>query len=156
MTFWKKAVLCILLVEVLGNASGLVTFSSIKDWYATLEPPPGTPPNGVFGPVWALLFGLMGCALALVLSEAKGKKRSTALRWFWAQFLLNLAWTPAFFGWHRIGVALGIISLLVVAIGFTVRYFGKVHRFAGWLLVPYLLWVGYATYLNVGFLVLNE
>ena len=155
MIFWKKALFCILLVEVVGNASGLVTFGSIKDWYDMLERPPGTPPNGLFGPVWTLLFGLMGFALALVLSTELGKDRQIALRWFVIQFLLNLAWTPVFFGWHRMDVALAVIGLLVVAVAFTIRQFGKVHRFAGWLLVPYLLWVGYASYLNAGFLLLN-
>ena len=121
-----------------------------------LERPPGTPPNGIFGPVWTLLFGMMGYALALVLSEGTGKERTIALRWFSIQFLLNLAWTPAFFGWHRMDVALGIIGLLIVAVTLTVRRFRKIHRLAGWLLVPYLLWLGYASYLNAGFLILND
>ena len=121
-----------------------------------LERPPGTPPNGIFGPVWTLLFGMMGYALALVLSEGTGKERTIALRWFSIQFLLNLAWTPAFFGWHRMDVALGIIGLLIVAVTLTVRRFRKIHRLAGWLLVPYLLWLGYASYLNTGFLILND
>ena len=155
MKFWKKAVICILIIEVVGNASGLVSFGSIKDWYAMLERPPGTPPNGIFGPVWTLLFGLMGFALALVISEGSGRARRIGLRWFSIQFLLNLAWTPAFFGWHRMDIALGIIGLLIVAVAVTIRQFGKVHRIAGWLLVPYLLWVGYASYLNAGFLLLN-
>ena len=116
MRFWKKATLCILTVELVGNASGLVTFSSIGDWYVTLERPVGTPPNGIFGPVWTLLFGLMGYALALVLAEESGPKRKEALRWFSVQFLLNLAWTPAFFGWHRIDWALWIIIFLIFAI----------------------------------------
>ena len=155
MRFWKIAVLCILAVEVVGNASGLVTFASIKGWYAMVERPPGTPPNGTFGPVWGLLFGLMGFALALVISRGSGQDRKIALRWFLIQFLLNIAWTPAFFGWHRMDVALVIICLLIVAVALTVRHFAKIHRLAGWLLVPYLLWVGYASYLNAGFLLLN-
>ncbi|MCH2331617.1 MAG: tryptophan-rich sensory protein, partial [Roseibacillus sp.] len=68
----------------------------------------------------------------------------------------NLAWTPAFFGWHRMDVALGSIGLLSVAVTLTVRRFRKIHRLAGWLLVPYLLWLGYASYLNAGFLILND
>ena len=155
MRFWKIAVLCILAVEVVGNASGLVTFASIKGWYAMLERPPGTPPNGTFGPVWGLLFGLMGFALALVISRGSGQDRKIALRWFLIQFLLNIAWTPAFFGWHRMDVALVIICMLIFAVALTVRHFGKIDRLAGWLLVPYLLWVAYACYLNAGFLLLN-
>ena len=156
MKFWKKAVLCILLIEVVGNASGLISFISIKDWYAMLECPPGTPPNGVFGPVWTILFAMMGYALAVVLSADPGKERKQALRWFSIQFLFNLAWTPVFFGLHRIDAALVIIASLLVAVVVVVGKFLRVSRLAGWLLVPYLLWVGYASYLNAGFWWLNR
>ena len=156
MKFWKKAVLCILLIEVVGNASGLISFISLKDWYAMLERPPGTPPNGVFGPIWTILFAMMGYALAVVLSADPGKERKQALRWFSIQFLFNLAWTPVFFGLHRIDAALVIIALLLVAVVVVVGKFLRVSRLAGWLLVPYLLWVGYASYLNAGFWWLNR
>ena len=119
---------------MVGNASGLVTFGSIKHWYDMLERLLERRRMDSLVP----LFSLMGFALALVLSTELGKDRQIALRWFVIQFL-NLAWTPVFFGWHRMDVALAVIGLLVVAVAFTVRQFGKVHRFAGWLLVPYLL-----------------
>ena len=156
MKFWKEVALCILFVEVLGNASGLITFGSIKDWYVKLDHPPGTPPNGIFGPVWVLLFGMMGYALALVLNEESGQNRTVALRWFFIQFILNLAWTPVFFGIHRIDFAFVIIVLMVLAIGLTIKNFAALNRLAGGLMTPYFLWVCYASYLNLGFWWLNN
>lgn len=156
MQFWKKALLCVLAVELLGNASGLVTFLSIDGWYAALQKPPGTPPNGVFGPVWLTVYAMIGISLALIWDRSgEAAARRRALRWFALQFGLNLLWTPFFFGLQRIDWALVIILLLLWAIVRAMRAAFLVSRAAGWLFLPYLLWVGYATYLNVGFLLLN-
>lgn len=82
MKFWIKLLICILGVQLIGNASGLVTFLSLDDWYSQLERPPGTPPDGVFGPVWFVIYCLMGYSLALIWNtgEDSGKKNS-AMRW---------------------------------------------------------------------------
>lgn len=157
MKFWQKALICVVGVLVLGNASGVVTFLSIQDWYASLERPPGTPPNGVFGPVWTALYVMMGFALARIWhlpGDVPGK--GGALKWFGIQMVINLMWTPAFFGFHRPGIALVIILLLLGSIGITIARFLPLSRGAGWLLVPYFAWVGYATYLNAGFWWLNR
>ena len=98
----------------------------------------------------------MGYALALVLNEASGRNRTVALRWFFIQFILNLAWTPVFFGIHRIDIALVIIVLMAFTIGFTIKNFTALNRLAGGLMTPYFLWVCYATYLNLGFWWLNS
>ena len=157
--FWKRAVLWVVVLEVAGNSSGLITFWS-KDWYASLVRPPGTPPDGSFGPVWLFLFAMMGIAAALVSSAERegpvGLRRKKALRWFGAQFLANMAWTPAFFGFHRIDFALVIILLLLLFLAVTIWRFGKLSRGAAFLLVPYLVWVAYAAYLNAGFWWLNR
>ncbi|MEM9481882.1 MAG: TspO/MBR family protein [Verrucomicrobiota bacterium] len=155
--FWKKAVVCILGIELLGNASGLITFFSIGDWYASLERPPGMPANGTFGPVWTILFAMMGYAVALVWqADADKASKQCAFRWFTIQFVLNLAWTPLFFGIHRIDLALVVIVMLLAAIFASIRAFKKVNNLASWLLVPYLVWTTYATYLNAGFWWLNR
>ncbi|NNM27955.1 MAG: tryptophan-rich sensory protein, partial [Akkermansiaceae bacterium] len=119
--------------------------------------PPGTPPGWVFGPVWTVLYALIGAALALVWhrGEAGPPKRAAVTAWF-VQFALNLLWTPVFFGAHRILPALAVIVALLAAIAITILLFRKVDRPASWLLVPYLCWVSYATYLNAGYLVLNR
>ena len=157
MPFWKKAILCVLTVELLGNASGLVTVFSLDGWYAALRRPPGTPPDGVFGPVWLVVYAMMGLALALLWHGAAGTRtKRRALRWFGLQFGLNLLWTPAFFGLQRIDLALAVIVPLLLAIGMTLRASCPVSRPAAALLVPYFLWVGYAAYLNAGFWILNR
>ena len=159
--FWKKAVLCILVIELLGSASGFLTVSSIKGWYAELRSPPGTPPNWLFGPVWTVLYALMGYAVALVWHlEPEGREQEKAriqgLRFFWVQFVLNLAWTPCFFGLHRPGLALGVIGTLLGATLATILCFQRCLPRAGWVLFPYLCWICYATYLNAGFWWLNR
>ncbi len=157
MPLWTKIVVCVVVAEVLGGLGGWITAGSIGDWYAALETPPGTPPNAVFGPVWGTLYALIGLSLALFWHRAPGgadKRRGFAC--FTVQALLNLAWTPVFFGAHQLGLALAVILALLVTIALTIGGFWKLHRPAAILLVPYLLWVGYASYLNAGFLVLNR
>ena len=122
MKFWKKAVVCILAIELLGNASGLITFISLDGWYEALRRPPGTPPNGAFGPVWLVVYAMVGWALALLWdSPASTSAKRRALRWFGFQFGLNLLWTPVFFGLQRIDLAFAIIIPLLFAIGMTMR-----------------------------------
>lgn len=156
VTFWKKAILSVLVIQLLGNASGLVTLFSVDGWYDALVRPPGTPPDALFGPVWLVIYTLVGVALAR-LWDASGRTvwKRRALRCFGLQFALNLLWTPAFFGLQRIDLALVVILSLLVSIALTIRYARPVDQGAAILLVPYLLWVGYATYLNIGFWLLN-
>lgn len=156
MAFWKKVLLSIFVIQLLGNASGLVTFLSVDGWYETLARPPGTPPDALFGPVWLVIYTLLGFALALLwdASGATGWKRR-ALRCFGLQFALNMLWTPAFFGLQRIDLALLVILPLFLSIGLTIYYAYPVDRRAAVLILPYLLWVGYASYLNFGFWFLN-
>lgn len=157
MPLWLKILCCILVAELLGGLGGYVTATSIGDWYASLQRPPGTPPNTVFGPVWSLLYAAMASAFALVWHRAPtspSKRRAQSL--FAVQLLLNLAWTPVFFGLHAITAALGILVALVVVLILTLRAYSKLDRLAAGLLVPYLAWVVYASYLNAGFLWFNR
>lgn len=149
--------LSILVIEALGAAGAVFTASSIPGWYALLEKPAGTPPNWLFGPVWALLYALMGIAWARVwLLPRDTAGRGAALAWFAAQLLLNLAWTPVFFGLHQMLAGLVIILGLWGSILAAIRAMAKVDRVAGGLLIPYLLWVSYATYLNAALWHLNR
>lgn len=157
MPLWLKIILCILAAELLGGLGGFVTASSIGDWYAGLVKPPGTPPNWIFGPVWTALYAMIGSSLALVWHRpAAGPAKRGALTWFAIQFALNLAWTPVFFGAHRLFVALVVISALLVAIAVTIRKFRPISPLASRLLVPYAVWVSYATWLNAGYWWLNR
>lgn len=129
----------------------------MRSWYFTLVRPPGTPPNALFGPVWTVLYVLMGVAAWRVWQRVdRAVARSfRALRlWGW-QLLLNALWTPAFFGLHSLDAALVVILLMFVAIALTMRAFAPIDRWAALLLAPYLAWTAYATYLTAGFWMLN-
>jgi benzodiazapine receptor len=136
----------------LGVASGLSTMGGGDFWYQNLEKPPGTPPGWVFGPVWSVLYLMMGWAMGRLIQH----RAWPAVGLFVVQFVLNLAWTPVFFGFHRIDAALVIIGSLWVFLLATVMAARKRDRTAAYLLVPYALWVTYAAYLNGGIFFLNE
>lgn len=128
----------------LGTASGLSTASGGGEWYQHLIKPPGNPPSWLFGPVWSVLYVLMGISLGRVIHLRDG----STIFLFVIQFLLNLAWTPVFFGAHRIGWALVIIFCIWGFLALTIWSAEKVDRIAAYLLLPYLFWIMYATYLN--------
>lgn len=141
--------------QLAGVVGSAFTISQIPTWYATLHKPALNPPAWVFGPVWAGLYLLMGVALYLVWeSHSKDKKR--ALWLFSVQLALNAIWSPVFFGVHSIGNALAIIVLMWAAIVMTILIFKEVSKPAAALLVPYILWVSFATYLNFALWWLNK
>lgn len=141
------------LALLVGAADGALTASSVRGWYLSLVHPPGTPPDAVFGPVWSVLYVLMGVSAWRVWRRVQA---GPALRlWGW-QLAANAAWTPVFFGLHQPLPALGVMLALIALIGLTLRRFAAIDRAAGWLLVPYLLWTGYALYLNAGIWWLNR
>ena len=161
MKFWKKCLICILILEILGNASGLITLSSIKDWYTALEKPIGTPPNGSFGPVWVILYAMMGVSLAFLWAKetsTEGQKvqKKTAIKWFFIQYLVNLSWTPVFFGLKRPDIASFLIISLIIFILLCISSLRYVSKISSFLLYPYLLWVIYAAYLNISIFLLNK
>ena len=137
----------------LGNA---ITRPNL-DWYATLAKPSFTPPNGVFPIVWTLLFVMMAIAAWLVWRAPgdEGEKK-TALIWFAIQLVINVLWPFAFFGMHSPIFGLGVIMALIVAIVITIVYFDKLSRLAALMLVPYLLWVGFAAGLSFTIWLLNS
>lgn len=124
-------------------------------WYAALEKPSWTPPNAVFGPVWTVLYLLMAIAAWLVWQRAGWSGARTALALYLVQLAVNAAWSWLFFGRHDVALALADIIVLWLLILATLVLFWRVHRAAGLLLVPYLLWVSYASTLNYGILQLN-
>ncbi|MEW6439924.1 MAG: TspO/MBR family protein [bacterium] len=117
-------------------------------WYASLEKPAWTPPDAVFAPVWTALYVLMGLAAWLVWRRAGFTGAGTALWLFFAQLVLNALWSYLFFGAHRIDVAFfEVVVLWAVILVVTVLFWRKV-RVAGALMLPYLVWVGFAACLN--------
>lgn len=135
--------------EAAGLLGAAAVAPAVPSWYAGLLLPPFAPPSWVFGPVWTVLYALMGAAAFLVWrSGAERAAIRSALRAFWAQLALNAAWTPIFFGLRRIDLALIEIVVLLAAVAVTARRFARVRAAAGWLLAPYLLWVAFATMLT--------
>ncbi len=137
-----------------GALAGAATASSVGGWYAELQRPSWAPPNWVFGPVWTLLYILMGCAAWLV--QTSPRFRRPALVLFSIQLLLNFLWTVLFFGLQSPGLALLEIGILWVAIVATMLSFFPIHRGAAWLMAPYLAWVSFAALLNGAFWWLNR
>ena len=142
--------------QAVGSLSGLATASSIETWYATLEKPSFNPPNWIFGPVWTLLYVLMGIAAGLVWNARhdQGQVRS-ALRLYIIQLVLNATWSLVFFSLRSPAGALVNIVLLLIAIVLCIRAFRVVQPRAAYLLYPYLAWVSFATVLNASVAVLN-
>lgn len=134
---------------------GAVTSTSVGTWYAGLAKPAFNPPNWLFGPVWTALYLMMAFA-AWWVWRARGEEDAQAALGAWAlQLALNLGWSFLFFGARRIGAALIEIPLLLAAILATLALFWRIDRTAGWLLVPYAAWVGFATVLNAALWRLN-
>lgn len=137
-----------------GAIGNLATLPNIPTWYAALEKPWFNPPNELFGPVWSLLYLLMGLSLYLVWSNKKQGSRNGYIA-FAVQLVLNSLWSIVFFGLHQPWWALGVILGLIFAIIMTMREFWKTSKLATWLLVPYVAWVSFATCLNFAIAFLN-
>ncbi len=152
----KKLLASLILCQLTGILGTPFTINAIPTWYATLNKPFFAPPNWVFGPAWTILYFLMGVSLYLVWQQGTSKKKNrTALKYFAAQLALNFIWSPIFFGLKSPALALVVILAMWVMIVLTIKKFYPLSRWAAYLLVPYLLWVSFATLLNAGILVLN-
>jgi uncharacterized protein YbjT (DUF2867 family)/tryptophan-rich sensory protein len=153
---WVSLVLLLAVVFGSAGVAGSSTSGSIANgWYSSLEKPVWTPPNWVFGPAWTVLYVMMAAAAWLVWRRRPWARVGPALGLFSLQLMLNILWTPLFFGLQRPGLALVDILLLWLAIAMTVVAFRRIRPLAGWMLVPYLLWVTFATALNLAIWRLN-
>lgn len=150
-----KLVASILLAGSAGAIGSLFTTPNIANWYAGLDKPPLLPPNEVFGPVWTTLYILMGVAFFMVWTAKSYGSKVEAFAWFGIQLVLNALWSFVFFEMHRPGLGIFVIVLLLGSIAATMVSFRRFSRPAMWLLVPYILWVAFATYLTIGVSVLN-
>ncbi len=139
----------VIICLMVGFLSGFATQSSVDDWYVTLNKPIFNPPNWIFGPVWTILYILMGIAAGLVWS--KGWHHSwvkTALYHFGFQLIFNALWSVVFFGFRQPFWAMLVILILLALILLTMKSFHVASKTAAYLLIPYFLWVGFATLLN--------
>jgi len=152
-----KLIVSVIVCQLAGVIGSIFTASSVKTWYAAINRPSFTPPNWLFGPVWLFLFLLMGISLFLVWSHSSAapKDRKRALIIFGAQLALNAFWSYAFFGLESPLFGFIVIVILWIMILMTIIRFLKISELAGWLLIPYILWVSFASVLNFVILLLN-
>ncbi|MDE1975467.1 MAG: tryptophan-rich sensory protein [Patescibacteria group bacterium] len=176
---WLKLAASMIVVLAAGRVGSLFTAPAIAPWYAALAKPVLTPPSWVFGPVWTVLFLLMGAALFMVWKAGwtvrnpilAGKdggwnpwtrrlwsgdwRKANIIAVFAIQLALNILWSYLFFGLHMPGAAFFEIFALWWAILYTMVNFYRVSKTAAWLLLPYIIWVMFAAYLNWGIWVMN-
>lgn len=147
----------LLITLSIGGAASFVTRPEIKGWYLTLNKPSFTPPNWLFPVAWTMLYILIAISAYMVWKLRDGSSTyKTAVIIYVVQLALNFFWSIVFFGLHQIFGGLIIIVALLVTIILNISWFNRFSKTAAWLLVPYLLWVGYATLLNICISVFNK
>ncbi len=152
---WKLLIACIALPLIVGGLASLLTMDSMETFEA-LSKPPLSPPGWLFPAVWTVLYILMGVASYLVLvSGSPQDSINRALKFYGIQLALNFGWTLLFFNLSAYWVAFAWLLLLWIFVFLTWREFKSNSAAAGWLLVPYLIWITFAAYLNAGIAYLN-
>ncbi len=150
-----KLFLAILFCLSAGFIGSFFTITSIGSWYSQINKPFFNPPNFIFGPVWTFLYILMGISLYLVW-QSKNKNKKIALTFFFVQLILNSLWSILFFGLQNPLLAFIEIIILWIAILMTIIKFHKISKAASYLLIPYILWVSFASILNLSIYLLNR
>lgn len=130
-----------------GAIGSFFTIQAIPTWYALLNKPSFSPPNWIFAPVWLALYLMMGISLYINWTSKKKMAKSN-VRLFFIHLFFNFIWTPVFFGAKNLGLALVIIVVIWILIVEMIRRFWSVNKAASLILIPYLLWVSFATLLN--------
>ena len=151
---WLKLGLSIILPFIASGIGSFFTFGAVPNWYSTLVKPSFNPPNWIFGPVWTVLYILMGISLFLVWTS-KSQNKTLAYWAFGIQLALNALWSILFFGMQNPLAAFIEIILLWIAIFATILLFYKISRTSSYLLIPYFLWVSFASLLNFMIVILN-
>ena len=153
---WRAGIVLVPLLLVLGGLSARFSGSTEDNgWYQTLALPALQPPGPVFGIAWSILYTTIAVAAAIVWGHKRAPGRVLALVLFAVGIAINLTWSPVFFRFHLITVALGIIFVMLIVAVITTFAFARVSRVAAWLLVPYLVWLCFAGALNARVMVLN-
>ena len=146
---FRAAIVLVPLLELLGGLAARASGSTTDNpWYRTLTLPLLQPPGYAFGIAWSILYALLGIAAALVWAHKRAPGRIAALSLFATQLLLNLCWSPLFFRFHQIWAALALIVVILLLTIWTTFRFARISRTAAWLMVPYMLWLGFAIGLN--------
>ena len=150
-------IISLIITLSIAYVASIFTRPEIQSWYPALNKPSFNPPNWLFAPVWITIYILIGIAAYLVWKQRDTSSAyKTAVAIYIIQLALNFSWSIVFFGMHHILAALIIIILLSVTIILNINWFGRLDTIAAWLLVPYLLWVCFATLLNISIYILNR
>lgn len=151
-----KLILSIVGCQLLGIIGSVFTVNTISTWYASLNKPFFSPPNWVFGPTWTILYFLMGVAFYLIWKDGfDTEERKVVRKYFIIQLVLNFLWSPIFFGLTSPQLGLFIILPMLYFIFLTINSMKKISKVAAYLLIPYFLWVSFATILNAAIFYLN-
>jgi len=155
-SWWKIALIAVVVIEMLGGASGWLANSGYGNaWFDGLQKPSFMPPGWLFGVVWPMLYALLGVAVAMVWAEPPSDRRRLGLILFLAQLALNFAWSPIFFAAHDISLAKYAIFLMALLAAAAAGQFLRLRRTAGLLMIPYLAWLIFAAILNATIEALN-
>lgn len=149
------AFISILIAQSAGIIGSVFTASSIPNWYQTIDKPIFNPPSWLFAPVWTVLYALMGIASYIVWLQRDIAGAKTALVFYGIQLFLNALWSILFFGFKNPALAFVEIIVLLITIIITTVLFWKINPWAGGLMIPYILWVSFATFLNFSIWQLN-
>lgn len=153
---WKPYVFWILLAEAVGALSGFLSRNGMELYTQTIAKPPLSPPSLVFPIVWAILYGLMGFGAARIRQTPPSAEQYRAINLFIAQLIINFFWSLIFFNAQAFGLAFFWLLLLWVLVLLMILAFRKVDPPAAWLQLPYLIWLTFAAYLNLGVWILNR
>lgn len=153
MKKYYKLIISLLIPLIIGFFGSVFTMNSVSTWYAELNKPFFNPPGWIFAPVWTLLYIMIGISIYLTWTSKENKKKTFIV--FGVQLFLNFIWSILFFGNHLIGLAFADIFLLWIAIIFNIYFCYKISKKSAYLLIPYLLWVSFASILNLAIWILN-
>ena len=152
---WKVLIICIAIPLIVGGISGFITMGAMED-FSALEQPPLSPPGWLFPVVWAILYTLMGVASYLVVTSGGPQKQiNTAITVYAVQLIFNFFWSLFFFNLNLFYFSFAWLIALWILIIATLLLFSRLSQKAGYLIIPYLLWVSFAAYLNLGVAMLN-
>lgn len=156
MSLLRWVLFVVPVVMLLGFLSGQIAGSGDENrWFQALVKPDAQPPGWVFAVVWTILYAMMGTALALILAARSAPLRGAAVLLFLVQYVMNLCWSPLFFGMHQISGAFWLLIAIFVAAFVTTLVFGRVRKAAALLMIPYLAWLCFAGILNKHIVELN-
>lgn len=151
---WFRLIISIIICQSAGWIGSIATITGVNSWYLTLTKPSFNPPSWVFAPVWTALFILMGISLYLIW-QSKHKNQVRAAIVFLIQLGLNILWSFLFFYFQNPLAAFIEIIILWIFILLSIIYFYKINKIAAYLLIPYILWVSFAAFLNFNLYLLN-